>query len=510
MYAGILLLLSISLWTSSASKSFSESCPAIERLLKQLSANATVVTPASDPRSFASSSTVWNKDLRLPYVQAIASLVVQPATERDIEAAVRYAKENSLEIAVKSGGHGAGGQFLTQGGLLLDLKLLKTIKYDSGTQTVKVGTGVTNQELTQALRPFGRSSPTGICADIGSGILHGGWGTQARRHGLAIDSIVSMQLILASGETRTVDSSSGDLWWAIRGAAPNYGVISSVTYKTFDVSDQTDMQWAQLLYQDEILFPQVARWLNSKQDDRRIGAIAVNFGGNFFLFLWIWDGSMDDLLEDSGLPSGSVLQRGNGFFTFQDFYYSFAEGFPFYAFGYVRAGGFTFTGDIDDDNRFLEAFSPTETGIGLWEMWGGAIADVTENATAFGARKSQFAWYLSDYWFDPRESSARKAAINAQYVSLFETKATGLSARLYVNYVSPEPENILLGYNQNYPRLAKIKAQYDPSNFFHLNYNIPPEKRNGKDGADGRDVPDTKQVRLLYSSKSALRDVVKE
>lgn len=441
------------------------------KLLKKLSDDAELFSSYSDPAAFVDSHTRWVRDLDYPFAQPTASVVLRPATNEDVVEAVKFATKTGLDLAVRSGGHGASGKFLTEGGLLIDMRSMNDVAYDPDTHYVTVGGGAILNEITDHLAEFGRSPPLGICRGVGAGILHGGWGSSARKYGLTIDFVVAATIVTPDGRLRHVDASAHpDLFWAIRGDVSNFGVLTSVTYDTFDSTGP--FSFAQQVLPLES-FPTAARYMNSQLDNREFGGLIVVAGGQLVQFLWVWDDNIQGYLDAQAIePLFKTV--GEDYFVWQDFYYQFSDNFPTFSFGSSSAGSFTFSGDEVTDDAFLDAFtsvwSPTSTGIGLFEMWGGAIQDVAPDATAFFARSQQFAWYVSDFWTDPVLIGEKVSAILTIGSDL--NGQEGASPELYINHVDGSDENLENGFGTNQERLGMIKAKYDPSNVMSHSYNV--------------------------------------
>ena len=158
--------------------------------------------------------------------------------------------------------------------------------------------------------------------------------------------------------------------------------------------------------------------------------------------------------------------RTSGFYNFLDSYFEYTLLFPDYAFAEVRAGSFTpVTGDNQFVNTFQDIFDNSSGPLlGLLEMWGGAISDVGSYETAFFPRTSWYNWLVGDFWYDGRETPARKDKVEAYYESIIGLP--GVSTYAYSNYLPPTPMNMMLAFGDNVPRLQQLKEKYDPDNFF--------------------------------------------
>src|SRR5687767_15920528 len=156
----------------------------------------------------------------------------------DVVAAVRYARERDLLVAVRSGGHGVGGHALCDGGLVIDLSPMKGIRVDPAARTARAEAGVLWGELDRETQLHGLATVGGIVTHTGiAGLtLGGGIGWLMRKHGATVDNLVSVDLVTAQGEIVTAsEEENADLFWAIRGGGGNFGVVTSFEYQVHPV-----------------------------------------------------------------------------------------------------------------------------------------------------------------------------------------------------------------------------------------------------------------------------------
>jgi len=161
-------------------------------------------------------------------------IIVYCADVADVITAVNYARENNILLAIRGGGHNAGGLGLCDDGLVIDLSGLKYVHVDPAAKTVRVGAGTTLAEMDHATHAFGLAVPAGIFGTTGvSGLtLGGGLGHTTRNFGLTIDNLLSADMVLADGSFVTASAEKNpDLFWAIRGGGGNFGVVTSFLFK---------------------------------------------------------------------------------------------------------------------------------------------------------------------------------------------------------------------------------------------------------------------------------------
>ncbi len=166
-------------------------------------------------------------------------MIVRCADVADVMRSVNFARDNDLLLAIRSGGHNAGGLGICDDGLVIDLSLIKYTRIDPELSTVLVGGGSTWGEVDHATHAFGRATPSGIISTTGVGglTLGGGLGHLTRKYGLSIDNLLSVDMVLADGSFVTANANHNpDLFWAVRGGGGNFGVITSFLYKLHPIN----------------------------------------------------------------------------------------------------------------------------------------------------------------------------------------------------------------------------------------------------------------------------------
>jgi FAD/FMN-containing dehydrogenase len=172
---------------------------------------------------------VWNGS-----VDRYPALIVRAADVTDVLSAVNFARQQGLELAIRSGGHSLAGAGTTNGGLVLDLSGMKTMTVDLERRTARVDTGLTFGEVSERLQEYGLAIPAGDTASVGVGglTLGGGIGWLVRKYGLTIDSLLSADIVTADGRLLTTSTDENpDLFWAIRGGGGNFGVVTSFEFR---------------------------------------------------------------------------------------------------------------------------------------------------------------------------------------------------------------------------------------------------------------------------------------
>ncbi|MBV8819292.1 MAG: FAD-binding oxidoreductase [Acidobacteriaceae bacterium] len=415
--------------------------------------------------------------------------IARCADVADVMAAVNYARENSLLLAVRGGGHNGPGLGSCDGGLVVDLSRMRGVRVDPAAQTAQVAGGCVWADVDHATHAFGQAVPSGIVSSTGVGglTLGGGLGHLSRSCGLTIDNLLSVDMVLADGSFVTADESqNSDLFWAVRGGGGNFGVVTSFTFRTHPVSMVTagPTFWA---LEDA---PEVM-----SRYDEFIADAPEELNG-FFAFLMVppvdlfpkelhmrtvcgvvWCSRADASRTDELLkPLDSwpkPLLRGLGPMPFP-FLQSLFDG--------LYAPGLQWYWKADFVDRLTDASIAeyVKHGSQLASMFctmhlypiNGAVHRKPKDATAFNYRSSRYAEVIVGV--DPEPANRDKIVNWAR--SYWDAVHPYSAPGGYVNFMMEEGTNrIEATYGENYARLRQVKARYDPGNLFRVNQNIEPE-----------------------------------
>ena len=433
---------------------------------------------------FVEACTIWNA-----MIEKRPGLVVRCSSTSDISRAVRFAREHDLALSVRGGGHNIAGSALCQGGIMLDLSTMKSVRVDPAARTARVGGGATLADVDQATQAAGLAIPLGVNSTTGIGglTLGGGWGWLSRRLGLTVDSLLSAEVVLANGDlVRASATESPDLFWAIRGGGGNFGVVPSFEFRLHPVGPEV---LSGLVVHPLDAAPDVLRFyrdflpttpeefvcwfvmrkapplpfLPAEWHGREILALAMCYSGA------IPDGErIAAPLRSYGKPLADVVAPTPYAVWQTALDPLLTPGFR----NYWKSHDFRELSDglIDVLVGHARKIPDPNTEIAFAQL-GGAVTRVAPDATAYSHRDGEFVMNVHGRWQDP----AKDEACIGWARDLFRAAAPFSTGSVYVNFLTQDEEDrIKAAYGRNYERLARIKAKYDPTNLFRANMNIRP------------------------------------
>jgi len=412
------------------------------------------------------------------------SQIVRVADAADIAAAIAYASDNRLELAIRSGGHSGAGHSTTEGGVVIDVRDLKGIDIDAANRTVWVGAGVTAGELTEALAPhqlvvgFGDTGSVGV-----SGItLGGGVGYLARKYGLAIDSLVAVELVTADGRQLLADEANHpELFWALRGGGGNFGVVTRLKFRLHPLPAFTGGM---------LVLPATAKTIAgfvaaAKAAPEELSGIAnvmpappmpflpAEQHGKLVILAMLAFAGEPDAAEKAlapfralATPLADFVKPGpyTGMYPPEDpDYHPTAAALNLLV---ERIG----TPEAETILGYLEE-SDASMRVCQIRVLGGAVSRVAPSATAYAHRKSPIMLNVAAFYDGEADKPAKEA-----WVADFSKALNRGDDGAYVNFVSDEgPARVRAAYpGDTWDRLRQVKRAFDPHNLFRLNQNIPP------------------------------------
>jgi len=431
--------------------------------------------------------TVWNAafDHR-------PALVVRCANAGDVSAAILFARDRNLDISVRGGAHSSSGTSMVPDGLAIDLSLMKDVDVDPVTRRARVGGGATLAERDTATQAHGLATTAGIVGHTGVGglTLTGGMGWLTRKSGLALDNVVSAEVVTADGQVlRASPDDNPDLFWAIRGGGGNFGVVTTFEFQLQPVGPMVQFGlffWplesgADVLRLAKDLFADLPRDLNiiiagvnappapfvPEQHRHQPGyALLVTGFGT--------DGEHEAVVERirAELPPLFDLVTPLPFVELQQMFDE-ANAFGFHAYDKAAYLEDLSEGAISVVAEHLPRKASPQSALFIYRL-DGAYSEVGDDDTAFGGGRSpRYAVFIIALAEDAETLDSGRSWARS-FWSALQPHALGTGS--YLNGESePTDDHIRSSYGPaKYERLARIKAEYDPENVFHRNANIRP------------------------------------
>jgi FAD/FMN-containing dehydrogenase len=412
--------------------------------------------------------TVWNA-----MIDRHPAAIARCSTTADVVDAVRYGQEHDLEIAVRCGGHSITGHAVPEGGLMIDLTPMNAVRVDPVARRAWVEGGAMLGELDKAAQEHGLATTAGNVSHTGVGglTLGGGMGWLARRFGLACDNVVSYEVVTADGAVvRASADENAELFWGLRGGGGNFGIVTSFEFQLHEIGTRALI--VELTYAADGAFEALQGWRELNADAPREATFTAFIAGETVTlgYVWVGDGGYDLLpaFRALGSVTGEVVQETT-YLKLQTRDDSL-QGHRFRRYW----KGHYFKSLPDEALRALLR----NPGVGAsLQAYGGAIADVPDEAAAFSHRDTLFELVTAMRWEDPAEDESWIRTLR-EYAATLAPYASGV----YVNTLNGDP------IQRAFPpakldRLTALKTTYDPGNVFHLNQNIKPAVLDGTGAA---------------------------
>jgi FAD/FMN-containing dehydrogenase len=414
------------------------------------------------------------------------AVIAQCQNVDDVRRAIHFGRHRGLEIAVRGGGHSVAGMAVTDGGIVIDLRRMNRVSVDPGARTVTVEGGATMSHLDRATQPHGLMTTGGRVSTTGVGgfTLGGGSGWFDRKFGLACDNLVSAELVTADGSVvRATEDENPDLFWALHGGGGNFGVATSFTFRLHPLPAVT----AALLVWPPDAGPAVARayrdFLEAAPDEVGGGFLYVTGPPEEFVPEHLVGKLACAVLVTYAGPEavgrkviGPMLELGHDGEMIVEVPYADLQCMLDDPPGYRNYWSAEYLESFPDEaidvfcRRAGDMIVPSPSQHVLLPQ-GGAVA---RGPADYPIPWRQAAWVVHPLglWEDPADDERGR-----QWAQDLRADMTPWSSgAVYLNFIGDEgEERIVAGVGQdNYQRLAAVKAQYDPDNVFRLNHNIKP------------------------------------
>jgi len=432
--------------------------------------------------SFDDARRVWNARFdRRP------DIIARCTDAADVATAVDFARDHGLRLSVKSGGHSYAGTTIADGGLLIDLSGMNSVHVDIDAGTATVGPGVTIGELDAATQAHGLATTGATVSSVGIAgfTLGGGSGYLARAFGLAVDRLLSAEIVTSDGQRiRAAEDENGDLFWAIRGAGANFGIATSLEFRLDRVG--SDVLAGQIIYP----FRDAGRMLRFFRDF--MGEAPDELQVYPFMFkippieafpeplhgkpvldfvLCHLDPGANDVVQPLR-ELGEAILDSVGPMPYTVAQTGFDANLPNGRRYYSKAHDFAAIGDgvIDSVVEWVPQMRGALSAT-YFDPSGGAIARVDPQATAFAGRQALYGLHILAGWMDASEDDTVMGWARAFHEAL-APHATG---GVYVNLLADdESDRVPSAYGENHARLVELKGRWDPQNLFSANHNIAP------------------------------------
>jgi len=418
------------------------------------------------------------------WVDKSPAAIIRVTNNNEVARVIMLARETGLELAIRSGGHSGAGHSVSEGGIVLDLSNMRQLDIDVAGQTARAEAGLTAGEYTTAVGAHGLATGFGDTGTVGIGglTLGGGVGYLGRKYGLTIDSLLAADMVTANGELIEANANSHpDLFWALRGGGGNFGVVTRLKFRLHKVDSVVG---------GLLILPATAETISgfiaaAEAAPEELSTIAnvmpappMPFlaedmhGKMVILAILVYAGEKEaglraiEPFRALATPLADMLKP----MPYPEIYAG-EEG-PHPVAGATRT---MFVNSIDRAmaEKILEhlAASNAPLRVAQLRVLGGAISRVPVDATAYAHRKSRIMINVACLYENPDEAPQHEA-----WVTSFAAALDQGDPAAYVNFLVDEgPERVRAAYPQpTWDRLAKIKQRYDPTNFFHVNQNIPP------------------------------------
>ncbi|MFA9416844.1 FAD-binding oxidoreductase [Natrinema sp. HArc-T2] len=416
------------------------------------------------------------------------ALIARAMGVSDVIAAVNFAREQDMVLAIRGAGHNIAGNAVCDDGLMLDLSAMRSVRVDPEEQTARVEPGATLADFDHEAQAFGLATPLGINSTTGvAGLtLGGGFGWLTRRYGMTVDNLRSVDIVTADGELRHAsEDKNPDLFWGVRGGGGNFGVVTSFEFDLHEVGPE--VLTGMVVYHGADA-PDVLRHVRdfneTAPDESTVWMVLRKapplpflpedvHGEDVLVVVPFYAGDMaagEDVLapiREYGDPIADVV----GPHQYAEFQQAFDPLLEEGARNYWKSHNFSTVSDdaIDTVVEYARDL-PTPLSEIFFGQLGGAMGRVPADATAFPHRDAEYGMNVHTRWEDPAMDD-KCIAWSREFFDAMASYATG---GVYMNFISEDEGEEDLAYGTNQQRLAEVKATYDPDNLFRMNQNVEP------------------------------------
>lgn len=434
-------------------------------------------------------------DARLVWNGAIdkkPALIARCTGVADVINAVNFARTYNLLVAVRGGGHNVAGSATCDGGLVIDLSLMKSVDVDPQARTARVQGGATWGNVDWETQAFGLAASGGLVSETGvAGLtLGGGFSWLRNKYGLSCDNLIAIDLVTANGEfLKASETENSELFWAIRGGGGNFGIVTSFEFRLHPVGPE--VMFAFVFHHGDMMKEALRffrEYCATAPDE--VSPIAVCgiipdkepfpeeiHGISFVLFAACYAGSVEEgkrvlqPLRDFSQP----LIDFSGSMPYLQVQTIFDEDYPAHELRYYwKALNLKELSDEAID-RIVEHAKKQVSPLTTTDIWhiGGAMGRIGEAETAFSGRQAAFMLNAEANWNDPQEDRANIAWAR-QFIDAMQEFSDGSRYFNFPGFLEEGDVAVKATFGDKYKRLVALKNKYDPTNLFCLNQNIKP------------------------------------
>jgi len=419
-------------------------------------------------------------------IQKHPGMIVMCTDVADVQKTLLFGRKHELIIAVRGGGHNGGGFGICEGGLVIDLSGLKSVRVDVEEKTVRVGGGNIWAEVDHATHPYGLAVPAGIVSTTGVGglSLGGGVGHLARNYGLTIDNLLEADMVLADGSLVTVNKDKNpDLFWAIRGGGGNFGIVTSFKFQGHELTNVVGGPTLWPIERTEEVMAWYHEFIQNAPETLNGFFTTMIIPGapfpehlhmkKFCGIVWCYSGDLSKATE----IFEPILAKKPLFEHVSEMPYPAIQGmfdglFPAGLQWYWRADFFNeLTEEMGKEH--LKYGSTIPTALSQMHLYPitGAAARVGSSDTPWAYRDASYAGVIVGVDPDPKNADKITDWCKSYWDALHGHSSGGA----YSNFMMDEGQDrVKASFRHNYDRLVEIKSKYDPQNIFRLNQNIVP------------------------------------
>jgi len=412
------------------------------------------------------------------------ALIARCQGTADVVDAVRLARDLSLDIAVRGGGHNVAGRSTVDGGLMIDLSAMRGVTVDPVARRAVVQGGALWKDVNRETQLHALATTGGVVGSTGVGglTLGGGIGWLMARHGMALDNLVATTVVLADGRVvRASAESESELFWAVRGGGGNFGVATTFEFTLHPIGPVVTGGLVAFPYPEAGTVLRRWRDMTATAPDDLMLVAALSTSPDGHKIIGVGACHCGTPAEGEAVARqirsfGTVVMDAMGPVPYTVLNGMIDASYPAGAFNYWKSHFLAGLGDTAIDALVeCHAANPSPAAHVLLEHFHGAATRVPSDATAYALRDEGYNMLLLGQWTDPGLAEATTAWVRSGYATL--QAFTG--ARRYLNYLGDDdhgvPASLAAAYGGNLARLRTLKRRYDPANVFHMNVNIPPE-----------------------------------